>query len=507
MSRQSRNAAIVTVLSVAGQLVGLVTQVVIAGIFGARADMDAFLAASTLPQYVVAVLLGALSAVFVPVFLDSHAAGKPADAWRLASSVVTLAGVALAALAAVGVVSAGFLLRLTTPGLSAESLDVAVRVARVTWPTIAASGIIGLVTGICHATGRFTWPAIIPVLGAVLNLVLVLVLAPRWGVFGVAVAATVSLFVQTAFFLRDVVGHDRLTLSFDWRHPGIARVATLLWPLVLSALLIRYTPIVDRYLASGMPEGAIAHLGYAFKLVTFLVVFIPSGIAAVVFPRMALDMSLRDLDGVRRTISLAMRVMWLGVAPLIAIGAVLAYPFITVLLERNAFVAADTAQVAVLWQIYLLSLIGACLGSVTGRAFYAMKATRTIAVMGVIEAAGYAAYTSYLAWRFGVVGVAIGYVLYYSLSIAWQVPVLMWRLGRKGGPELLSSFGRTLAAAAVAGAGAYAVASFWGAPWPQLIGGGMIASALYVLCLRLWGGPEVQWTTQALKGMAASRHS
>jgi putative peptidoglycan lipid II flippase len=256
-----------------------------------------------------------------------------------------------------------------------------------------------------------------------------------------------------------------------------------------------------------MPEGAIAHLGYAFKLVAFLVAFIPSGITAVVFPRMAFDMTMRDLDGVRRTISLAMRVMWLGVAPLIAVGAVLAYPFIAVLLERNAFVAADTAQVALLWQIYLLSLIGACLGSVTGRAFYAMKATRTIAVMGVVEAVAYAVYTSYLAWHLGVAGVAIGYVVYYSLSIGWQVPVLMRRLGGTGGLELFSSFSRTLAAALVAGGGAYVVLLWLAAPWSQLIGGGIVAGAIYLVCLTAWGGSEVRWTTQTLRGMAVSWHS
>ena len=503
-SRLPRQAAIVTLLSVAGQLVGLVTQVVIAGIFGARADMDAFLAASTLPQYVVTVLLGSLSAVFVPIFLEYRSSEKPAEAWRLASSIVTLTAVLLGLLGLAGLLAAEPLLKLTTPGLSAHSLAVAVRVARVTWPTIAATGVVGLVTGICHANSRFTWPTLVPVLGAILNLVLVVALAPIWGVVGVAIAGTVSVFVQVVFFLRDVSGRDQLTLSFDWRHPGIRRVASLLLPLVLSALLVRYTPIVDRYVASGMPEGAIAHLGYAFRLVAFLAMFLSSGIAAVVFPRMALDMVSRDLEGVRRTISLAMRVMWLGVAPIVSTGIVVGHAFIAVLLERGAFRPADTAEVAVLWQVYLLSLAGACLGNVTGRAFYAMKATRIIAVMGVIEAVGYAAYTTYLASRFGVIGIAVGYVLYFSLSIAWQVPLLLWKLGREGGPELFSSFARTLGAAVVAGGGALACSALGASPWFQLLAGGLAGVTLYLVCLRVWGGPEVQWTARALKSVAAS---
>ena len=39
-----------TVSPVAGQAVGVVIQIIIADAFGARADMDAFIAASTLPR-------------------------------------------------------------------------------------------------------------------------------------------------------------------------------------------------------------------------------------------------------------------------------------------------------------------------------------------------------------------------------------------------------------------------------------------------------------------------
>jgi putative peptidoglycan lipid II flippase len=394
-------------------------------------------------------------------------------------------------------------LRLTTPGLSPVSLAVAVRVARVTWPTIAASGVAGLLTGIYHANGRFTWPALVPVLSAILNLALVFVLAREWGVFGVAVAGAAGLFAQAIFLLRDVTGRDRLKLSFNWRHPGVAQVASLLWPLVLSGLLIRYTPVVDRYLASGLQEGSIAHLGYAFKLVSFLSVFLSTGIATVAFPRMILSAAARDIDALQKSVSLTLRVMWLGVVPAIAVGIALAHSLIIVFLQRGAFRQSDAETVAALWQIYLLSLGGLCLGNVTRRAFYALKDTRTISVMGVVEAVGYAVYTSQLARHFGASGVAIGYVVYFSLSIAWQVPVLLWKLGRKGGPELFSSFVRTTGAAVIAGGGAFAFAAFWASPWLQLAFGGAAGGLIYAVCLQIWGGPEVEWTTRALKAAAS----
>ena len=116
-----RPAVVVTVLAIAGQVVGFATQVVIAGAFGARPDMDAFLAASTLPQYVVSVLLNALVVVFVPVFLDYEVGASDDEAWQVASTVIVLSGALLALLALAGLLFADVLLRLTTPGLSPPS--------------------------------------------------------------------------------------------------------------------------------------------------------------------------------------------------------------------------------------------------------------------------------------------------------------------------------------------------------------------------------------------------
>ncbi|MEO8257198.1 MAG: lipid II flippase MurJ [Acidobacteriota bacterium] len=499
-----RQAAIVTFLSVAGQLVGLLTQVVIAGIFGARAEMDAFLAASTLPQYVVAVLLGALAVVFIPVFIDYDGSGRTGEAWRVASSVVTTTGLLLTALAIAGMLLAEPLIRITTPGLSPESLALAARVARIMWPGIAASGVVVLLIGVYHATGRFAWAALVPVLGAGLNLVLVLVTVRAWGVIGLAWAGVASMAFQAVLLWWGVAGQARIRPALDWRHPGVAQVVVLLWPLAVSSLLTRYTQLVDRYLASSLAEGAIAHLAYAFRLVTLVSLFLSTGIATVIFPRMALNSAVGDAAALRRTLSLGLRVMWLGVAPAIGLGVALSYPMITALIERGAFLATDTAAVSVLWRIYLVSMAAGCLGSVTGRAFYALKQTRTVAVIGVIEALAYVVYTPWLAARFGAAGVAAGYVLYLSLSVGWQLPLLRWRLGRGGGRLFCGSFARTGAAALIGGAAASAAAALVDTAWAQLVVGGCAGVLTYLGIIFIWGGPEVPWTGDVVVRMIRS---
>jgi hypothetical protein len=67
---QLRSIATITIFTLGGQALALVTQIVITAAFGAGSDMDAFLAASAAPQYLVTIVLGTLGFVFIPVFVQ-----------------------------------------------------------------------------------------------------------------------------------------------------------------------------------------------------------------------------------------------------------------------------------------------------------------------------------------------------------------------------------------------------------------------------------------------------
>ena len=75
--------------------------------------MDAFLAANTIPQYIIAIMLSALSFVFIPVFVDYLATGREDEAWQIASSVINLSLLVLGALVAVSILFPDAILGLT----------------------------------------------------------------------------------------------------------------------------------------------------------------------------------------------------------------------------------------------------------------------------------------------------------------------------------------------------------------------------------------------------------
>ncbi len=481
----------VTLFVVLGQAVGVLTQMVIAANFGAGEEMDAFFVASTLPQFIGNVLLNALVVVFIPIFVESSIVRPEEDAWRTASSVITLTTVALALVALTGMLFSGPLVNLVAPGLSSGSFLLASRLGVILWPTVLFSGAVSLLSSIYQAKGHFTWPAVVPAIGAALNVLLILALVKlQVGVETIAISMTLSFLVQALLLWPITRGNYRVEI--DWDNPGMRRLFALLWPLLLSSLVARVTPVVDRYLASGMPAGSISHLGYAYKIIALLSTFMSSGIATVLLPRMASEVASGDMAELRSSFSRGFRMMWLMVAPVIAVGCALAYPVTALAFQRGAFTPSDSLAVSQLLQIYLFALVGMCLGSITGRTFYALKKTRLIAVLGGASALAYVAYAPLLAHAFGVAGIACACVFLFNFDVTLNVLVIRAITGRRSGAVLARSFLRTTIAASLGGLVTWCVTLTTGHALLQILLGGPAGIAAYVLLLVMLGSTEIR---------------
>lgn len=481
MRRLLRPTLIVTMFTLGGQVLVLLTQMVVASAFGARAELDAFLAANTLPQYVAIVVVGALSPVIVPVFVEHRARQSEDEAFRVANVMLTLVAVVLGGVAVAGALFARPLIEWTTPGLSRESLETATRVAWVSWPTIVFGSLTTLLMGIYQAQSRFSWSSAVPFIGSLVNLVVVAVLAQPLGVMGLALGALMNIALQ--FVLLAPIAFRRFQPSLAFARPGVPQVLRLVWPLLLSGLVVRWAPVVERYFASGLGEGTIAQLGYAYRISIVASALLATGITTVVFPQMAVNIAASNGADLRRTVSLGLRVMWMLVAPAVTVGIALAPPLIDEMLHRGQFSQSDASAVVLLLRIYLVSMVGGCIGSITGRTFYAMKAMRLLAIMGVIEAVAYLAYTYALVQWLGAAGIALGLTAWLLLSIGWQLPVLWVQLGRRGGGAIFRSGLLTAAAATLAGGVAWGVTHLFETSGPQLVVGGASGLAAYLLVL------------------------
>src|SRR6187397_691321 len=103
----AHSASLAGMATLTSRVLGLVRETVLAALFGAGNEMDAYLVAFRIPNLTRDLFAeGAMSSAFVPTFTNELTRRGKDEAWRLANNVVTTLLVATTAIAVAGMIFA-----------------------------------------------------------------------------------------------------------------------------------------------------------------------------------------------------------------------------------------------------------------------------------------------------------------------------------------------------------------------------------------------------------------
>ncbi|MEU8572535.1 murein biosynthesis integral membrane protein MurJ [Streptomyces asoensis] len=491
-------ATLVTaVLSVAGSLLGLVRDQALARLFGAGSDTDAFLVAWTVPEFAATLLIeDGLAFALIPAFsmaLARRARGVPGDPVRaLVAGTLPRLSLAFVAVGALFIGLAPQLVGILAPGLPDPAL--AVDCTRLTATCVVSFGLAGYCSAALRAHRRYGAPAAIYVAYNTGIITGMFVLGGHWGVrsaaAGVAVGGLLMVLVQLPSLLRQL---RKRTMSEAVAGQEEARpLDTLLLATVLLFALCRQSQVlVERFLASQLPAGAISHLNYAQK-VAQMPMILSVMVCTVTFPVVARALAEGDTERARsrveRDLALAACVVLLGTAAVVACAP----QIVEVLFQRGAFTAKDTAATAGVMRVYALGLLGQTLVGVLVRSYFSAGRGSWYPVgamaAGIVVTSWIGA-LSVGAW--GVYGIAAA----NATGITVTALVLLAGMGPRSVPVgirgVLLELSRPVRAALVATlAGSFAAGRF-ADPAAGLAAGGITVTVTFLLLGRALGSQGV----------------
>jgi len=444
---------ILTAAALVSRLLGWIRLLVIGSQFGASRELDAYFAAFRIPDAIFQlVVAGALSAALIPVFAGYRARGQEREAWRLASSVINLVLIALAALSLLMAIAAPLFVPIVAPGFDAPTTELTIRMTRVMLLSPVLIGMGAVVTGILNSYQQFTVPAIAPLLYNVAIIAAAIFLAPIMGVEGLAIGVAIGSLAHLAVQLPNLarVG-QRYDLTIGLSDPGVRRVAWLMGPRTLGLAAGQINFLVSTVLASGLPEGSLTAYNYAFLLSQIPVGVVGVSIAVALFPTLSTDAALGRVGEIRRQVAGAVRVLIFVAAPLTAMMIVLREPLTSVFYQYGLFSQTATDRTASTLLFFAIGLVGHIVVHVLTRAFYAMQDTRTPVAWAVIAVAINVPLMGALVGPMGVEGLALA----LSISSVLEVVGLLWFLHRRiesvEAGQILRSLGRAGVAGLAAG--------------------------------------------------------
>ncbi|MFJ2902956.1 murein biosynthesis integral membrane protein MurJ [Streptomyces sp. NPDC087212] len=502
----AKAAFVTAALSIAGALLGLVRDQALARLFGAGSETDAFLVAWTVPEFAATLLIeDGLAFALIPAFslaLARRAQGASGDPVRaLVASTLPRLALAFAAVGALLAGTAPYLVEVLAPGLDDPRL--AVDCTRLTATCVLSFGLAGYCSAALRAHRRFLAPAAIYVAYNVGIIAGMCVLGGRFGVrsaaAGVALGGCLMVLTQLPVLWRQLRS-DRPALGepgADSEPPRPMDVA-LMASVLLFALARQSQVLIERFLGSSLPSGAISHLNYAQK-VAQIPMTLSMMLCTVTFPVVARALADGDVerarDRVERDLTLAACVVLLGAATVIACAP----QIVQLLFQRGAFTAGDTAATASVMRVYALGLLGQTLVGVLVRSYFSAGRPSWYPVAAMTSGI---VVTSLLgSWAVGPWGV-LGIAFANAVGITATAALLLAGTGPRSVPirtrRVLAELSRPLGAAVGATVAAAFAAHHIGPAVPALAVGCVTAAAVFVLLGRALG---VQGLAPALRSV------
>jgi len=386
----ARNTLKVSAAVMMSRVLGLVREMVFAGLFGGTRWTDCFVLAYKVPNLLRDLFAeGALSQAFVTTFSKALKTEGDASAWQLANRVMTLAAIFMGLVTAVGIFIAPWIVELlmlltrldaTGRGYNPGEVAFTVTMVRVMYPYILLVSMSALAMGMLNAKGVFFMPALSACffnLGSILGGVGIgWWLDPEWGprsLLGFSIGVVIGGVAQlTCQFPSLVRAGFRFVADFQWRDTRVAKILSLMLPAVIAASVVQVNVMINGMFAFGVAEGATSWLNYAFRLMQLPLGVFGVAVATVTLPAL----SRAAIDGVtpdfRAILAKGLRLVTFLVLPSMLGLIFLAEPIISVIYERGNFTDETRSQTAVALQAYGCGLLFYAGLKVLQPAFYAI---------------------------------------------------------------------------------------------------------------------------------------
>lgn len=382
----------------ASRIAGLVRERVFAHYFGNSAAADAFKAAQKIPNFLQNLFgEGVLSASFIPVYARLLSEKSNIEADRIAGVIATLLAIMTSILALVGVLATPLLIDVIAPGFVGDKRELAIHLVQILFPGIALLVMSAWCLGVLNSHRRFFLSYAAPV---VWNVAIIAAMV-FWGggateeslaiktAWGLVVGSFLQFAIQLPVVLKLLT---RFRPSLDIRSSPVQSILKNFSSMVIARGVVQVSAYVDNMLASLLPTGAVAILGYAQTLYLLPISVFGMSVSAASLAEMSrsrgetAQASANESNEVlRKQLEQGLRHILFFIVPSMAAYLVLGDVIIAALYKTGKFAAKDVNSV---WWALMgcsVGLLASTFGRLYASTYYALMDTRSPLRMAVVR--------------------------------------------------------------------------------------------------------------------------
>jgi putative peptidoglycan lipid II flippase len=458
-----KSASIISLVTIVSRVLGYVRDQRISFLLGTTLSADAFVLAYRIPNLVRRLIgEGTVTAAFIPVFTNYMRENTTEELWGFANRLFWTLALILAVVTVLGVVFSPTVIQtFSSPQDRESSFAEAITLNRIIFPYIFFVGLVALGMGILNSYHNFALPAATT---ALLNFsIIVFSISLVWHYFrnpavSLAVGVLVGGSLQFLVLLPQLIRRGmRFDFGISFSHPGIRSVARVLFPRFFGMGVAQINFFVDTFFTTAprMPRGSLAALYVSDRVMELVLGGYAIAVATAILPMMSHQAAANDYEGLKRTLTFAVRIVAYITIPAAVGLMILREPIIRMLFQHGQFVAESTRLTARPLLYYAIGLPALACVKLIVPAFYSAGDTKTPVIVALISFTLNIVFNfvflNYLFRRFQNGGPALATVLATMFDFFVLFFIFRVRYGALGSVEIFRSIAKISLCSALMG--------------------------------------------------------
>lgn len=384
MSKVAKAAVGLMIVTILSKIIGFAREQVLSFVYGASMYTDIYFATMNIPNVIFAAIGAALSTTFIPLYCDINANLGEKKSLKFTNNILTIVFIICILIAILGFIFTEPLLKIFAFGFEGERLAIGVKFTKILIFSVIFIGISNVLTAYLQVKNNFTIPGLISLPQNII-VIISIILSAKYGpyvlIWGTLIGISSQVIFQLPFAYK--VGY-RLKPQIDLKDSHLKKMLVLTGPVLVGVAVNQVNIMVDKNLASLLPEGSISALNFADRLNNFILALFITSIVVVVYPMLSKLSHEDNKEKFSEYIVKSSNSIIILVIP-ISIGAiVLSKPIVKLLFERGAFDISATLMTASALSMYSIGLVAYGLRDIINKVFYSLQDTKTPMINGAI---------------------------------------------------------------------------------------------------------------------------
>ena len=377
----------IVAVGILAKITSFIAEAILAAYLGTTYQSDAYYMVNGVQMVVYPMLSVGIWKVFLPLYKGKITHGLTEEANALTNKVITFFSVASFVAVGLLILFAGPVVSVVAPGFEGETKELCIKLVRISAPMYFFIIAAAVYASILQANNKFLGSQIREVASHIPTIAAAIFFYKRFGIEAMAVALVIGGAVRLLIELPFVNWGYRFRPDFKFKTSEFRILLKRLPSALISEGVVQLNTLIDKAMASTLPEGTISVLNYGHRLMNVFSGLLSTAIATAMYPQMIELIALKKEDEIRKLMTKIINIFSVLMIPVTLACVLFRVKLVDVAFQRGSFSAESTTVTSGVFALYSLGLFFIAANTVVTNLFYGYGDTKTPMLISIANLA------------------------------------------------------------------------------------------------------------------------